>query len=128
MLDPSLYPRRTFVRAGECGLQPLRDLEAWVKGGAFHRYGVKAYDRGPTLEEALERMREIPGILKIDGELLDYRSRIEYWITYRQTGDTDSYGFGGAYFTPEDAAYSALSYIEERERKVYEENLVVGLA
>jgi hypothetical protein len=128
MLEPPLYPSRTFVRAGECGIKPLRDLEAWAKGGAFHRYGVRAHDRGPTLEEALERMREIPAILEIRGELLSYRSRIEYWITYQQTGDADSFGFGGAHFTPEDAAYSALAYIEEHEREVYETSLVIGVA
>lgn len=60
--------------------------------------------------------------------MLGYRGYVEFWITYRQAGDPDSSGFGGAYLTPEDAAYSALSMIEAHEREVYEENLVAGLA
>lgn len=127
-LAPPRYPKRNGYRAGECGREPLKDLERWVKGLTFHPYGVAAHDRAATVEEALENMRECPCRLEFTGEMLGYRGYVEFWITYRQAGDPDSSGFGGAYLTPEDAAYSALSMIEAHEREVYEENLVAGLA
>jgi len=129
-LASPLYPQRSFVRAGECGLKPLRDLERWVKGASFHPYGIVSWEpqEDEDWPEALDRMRECPGELKIDGKLLDYRTTIEYWVWYRRAGESDAYGGGGPHMTPEDAAYSCLSYIEEHERQVYEQQLVVGLS
>ena len=129
-LEPALYPRREIYTVSECGMKPLRDLERWVKGASFHSYGVASYAprEGEAWADSLERMKDCPGELTIEGKLLDYRSQIEYWVWYRRGGDSDAHGGSGPHSSPEDAAYSCLVYIEEHERSVYEEQLVVGLA
>lgn len=129
-MEQPIYPRRNGYRVGECGRQPIRDMERWVRGLPFHPYGRRASDPldGETVEDAVDRCRYSPSLLKIDGELLDYRSTVEFWIRYRQVGDADSSGFGGPHPSSEDACYAALSLIEQHEREVYERDLVVGLA
>ena len=127
-MEPARYPHREIVHAGECGKQPLDDLRVWTQGLTFHPYGVRAYDRGPTIEEALERMREHPAALEFQGKMTIWGSGLEWHVRFRQAGDPDSWGSCGWHMTPEDAAYAALALIEEQEREAYEEALVVGIA
>jgi hypothetical protein len=127
MLDAPLYPERSTVRAGECGKQPIKDLEAWVRGGTFHRYGVRATDRGPTVEEALARCRDYPHVLTFAGEASWIRG-LNWGVRFRQVGDPDSWGMTTPHMTPEDAAYAALTLIEEHEREVYELTVPIGFA
>ncbi len=119
VLEQPLYPHRDWVEAGKCGKQPLEDLEAWVRGGTFHRYGVKATERGPTIEDALERCRDYPHVLTFDGKLSWIRG-MDWSVKFRQVGDPDSWGMTSPHMTPEDAAYAALSMIEEHERDLFE--------
>jgi hypothetical protein len=128
MIESPIYPGGGFYKVSECGIKPLRDLERWVKGSKFHQYGVDVWEMFDTYKEALEMISDMPGKLEIKGELLDYRNQIQYWISYRQAGNPDMYGFSGPHSSPENAAYMCLSLIEEEERKIYEENLVIGIA
>lgn len=72
-------------------------------------------------------MRDYPALLEYVGALGGY-GYVEFAVKFQQTGDPDSWGSTRPHFTPEDAAYAALTMIEEHEREVYETNLVMGLA
>lgn len=105
-------------------------MKRWVQGQPFHPYGRRSWDclDGETVAEAVERCRDIPARLEFTGELLSYRSTVEFWITYQQTGDPGGSGFSGPWSSIEDACYASLTMIEEHEREVYEQTLIVGLA
>lgn len=118
-LDPPLYPDREVYHSGEVP-EALRVLEDWVRGRRpFHRYGqwpheVEGYDR------ALRARLDLRGELVAGG--------MRWTCSYRRVGLADEHGFSSGYSHPADAAYACLVHIEQHEREVYEENLVVGIA
>lgn len=130
LLQAPLYPHRGFVKAGECGHEPIKHLEQWVRGIPFHPYGVAAHDRGPTLDEALQQIRYHPGILEFDGKLDQSGGTrgIRWGVRFQQAGDPDSWGSTRPHMTAEDAAYAALALIEEHERDLFEQASPVGHA
>jgi hypothetical protein len=123
-MEEPKYPHRDWVEAGKCGRQPLKDLETWVKGGTFHRYGVTVYDRGPTIDEAIKRIREHPSLLEFDSRWDG--SHVAFGVRAMQAGDPESFVASMFHFTPEDASYAALALIEEHERELYELSVPVG--
>lgn len=127
-MAPPLYPRRELVQAGECGTKPLKDLERWARGLAFHPYGIAAHNRLDTIEESLQEMREHPMLLEFTGVLATGGRGLNWSVRFRQIGDPDSHGLTSPHMTAEDAAYAALALIEPHEREAWETALVVGHA
>lgn len=145
-LEPPLFPQRHWVGppereaaerillGGSAALYlmvgPVRALEHWVKGGTFHRYTRSVYhqleDDLGSAEAAVEQMHRIRARLKFDGELVE--GRLRWTVSYQRAGDPDAYGGASGMSTAPDAAYSALTLIEEHEREIYEQTTVLGLA
>lgn len=126
-LDPPLFPDRSWYRTGETGESAQKALLRWVRGGSFHPYAKARHE-----EEDWEpgESKDNPGVLEYEGHFLDWGGYVVWGVRYNRAGDPDweahgsNYGYGSA----EDAAYSALTMIEEYERSRYIERLVVGIA
>lgn len=147
-IDAPLYSRRDGVdpraRAAAEAILPggtagrhralgtIGTLDHWIRGGTFHRYGISAYEalrlEGLSIDEALEQMRVRPASLELEGTLRSGGRGVYWSLQYHRVGLTEEYGGNSGYSTAEDCAYEALVLIEEHERAVYENNLVVGLA
>jgi hypothetical protein len=119
-LDQEFYPDRLVYGTAERP-EAVHDLERWVKGGTFHRYGQPAHEHE-------EYDRTIDASLRFTGELVDGWMR--WRVEYRRFGvpHIDGWGMSGGYSHPADAAYGALHLIEEHERQEWLERLVIGIA
>lgn len=120
-MAPPRFPRRDVSRVND---RPEVEgiLQAWVNGHSFHPYALDVWrEPGWAAECAFQ------GHLKFTGELVDGRMRWTY--SWRRRGnDPDAHGGGGGYSSASDCARAALEGIEEHERGVFEQNLVVGVA
>lgn len=122
MLDPPLYPERGCYQIGDdAAVGAFERLRLWVRGSVFHPYGFVA--------------REHPDYDIETGPLLDVRAALtgafgsmRFTITYRQAGGFGRTGFVSGHSSLDDAAYSALTGIEQDERDFYECDLVEGVA
>lgn len=121
-MAPPLYPRNPWRRIGENGDANMRTLETWVRGGSFHPYGETAVDR-----YGVENLFDHPGILELKAGLATVTGLT--WTLYAvRAGDGSDYVHCGGHSHPGDAAYMALSLIEEDDREAWEAGLVVGIA
>lgn len=125
-LEPMVYPHRDWIEAGKCGYKPIQDLRTCVLGGTFHKYGVRGCDKGSSVEEELQRMQDVPGMLKFTGKLGS--GSVEFGVLAFQAGDLGSWVSSQPHLTAEDAAYAVLTLIEEHEREEYVKGLVMGLS
>lgn len=117
-LEPELYPPRNFYHWGERP-EALVNLERWVKGGSFHRYGQPSHEHE-------DYDRDVTPELKIAGDLVDGSMR--WHVFYQRFGVAAAWGGGSGSSHPADVAYSALTLIEEHERQEWIERLVIGIA
>lgn len=148
-LDDPLFPERHWVDdrarakaeetplAGTAGTWNVRGtvavLEHWVRGGSFHRYGLTSLDElqrdGLSLDDTVAQTHYCKPRLSIEGHLREGYGRGTWWsISYQRLGVSEAYGGNAGYSTAEDAAYAALTLIEEHEREQYVEHLVLGVA
>lgn len=121
MLDPPLFPYRPIYTVGETGDRAQRSLARWVRGGRFHKYGLVRWKQPDWVPG------ESGGRLDFHG-VMDGNGRVRWTVSYERVGEPDNSGFSAGMSSAEDAAYSACERIEARERALYEERLVVGIA
>jgi hypothetical protein len=119
-LAEELYPDRSLYRSGERP-EAIDDLQMWVKGGTFHKYGQPAHEHE-------DYDWNVKPTLQFVGELIDGSMR--WRVFYQRFGvpGNDGWGASSGYSHPADAAYGALHLIEEHERETWLERLVIGIA
>ena len=126
-LNPPLFPARLSHRTAETGDLAQKALLRWVRGGTFHPYAKPRHE-----EEDWEpgEQKDNPGVLEYEGRFLDWGGYVVWGVHYNRAGDPDpdAQGSNYGYSSAEDAAYAALTLIEEYERERYLSRLVVGIA
>jgi hypothetical protein len=148
-LAPSLFPHLDWIDpdvrrgwqeiplGGTAGLAPYRRgplfaLEVWVAGGTFHQYGRTSFDlaleRFGSPSEAVAEMALTKARLKLSANLAQGQRGMSWSLDYQRYGDPDAWGASSGYGSLDDIVYGALSLIEQHERQVYEESLVLGVA
>ena len=120
-MKPAIFPERHIWTVSETGTAAQEALVRWALGSSFHHYGTLRHDQ-PNYEYREEGAR-----VEFSSSI-DWYGKLRWRVSYARSGERDSHGLCSGYSSPEDAAYSACSVIEEYEREVYEERLVVGVA
>lgn len=126
-MDEPLYPERHWWHAGDCGKQPLKDIVKWTQGGTFHRYGRTFIESHGDVDEALLLMCAHRALVEFTSTIARHYT-LDWSLFAVRTGDPASRVLVRPHMTPEDAAYAALTLIEQDDREYYEQNLVVGFA
>lgn len=120
-MQPPLFPPRQWYTVGDRP-ETLVVLEKWVTGATFHRYAPNGWE----LFDVFAR-EEIPALLEFHANLI-FPGRLTWSYRYQRAGDPEGTGHGSGHSHPADAAYCALSMIEEHERELFESTLLVGVA
>lgn len=122
-MAPARWPRRDFYRVGEGADDHLKALESWVRGGRVHPYGRSSF------EEYGDAVFGQEGEVEFESRLAVY-SGLSWRLRAVRRGDLTGKDavFCSGYSHPGDAAYTALSLIEEHDREEFEARLVVGVA